>query len=258
MSNHLKHSGEDVLIFASKLVGYKTVEFLLKSKSNIGRIIVANDSDTYNKKIVQLAKMKGIDFEIFSKTTQDSLITSKKKYTWLLNLWSPFILSKKVLDLARYRLNIHSGLVPLCRGNDNAAWCIRKSLKAGVALLEMNKGVDSGSIYVQKEIPYSFPTTGKHLHKKLQQTAIKLFIKKWPQIYKRNILPQKQRGRGNYFTREDTQKDRIRDGSVKMSLHEFMTWTLAHDFYPGTTAEIRYNNTAYTIQLRIKKKTKSK
>ena len=97
-----------------------------------------------------------------------------KRFKWLLNIWSPHILSQSFLSLADHRLNVHPALVPKCRGNDCAAWTIRNNYTPGVSLLEMDSGVDSGNVYVQNEIPLIVGECGLDLHQRLLLAAEEL------------------------------------------------------------------------------------
>jgi len=243
--------GEGILVFASKQVGRELVEYLVELGAPVRRVIAANDGD---REILNPAIARRIPTEVYSKQTQQQLEENGHKYQWLLNLWSPHILGPGVLALAEHRLNTHPSLVPICQGNDTAAWVIRKGLSAGVSLLEMHVTVDSGEVYVQKEVPYSFPVRGSELHALLQRELVALFKDSWPAIYSGSTSPRPQNGPATYHTRKQTEQDRVLDPSVKMTLGEFLAWACAHDFYPGTTAEVSYRGSNYRLTLNVEKK----
>lgn len=246
-----REDNRSILVFASRIVGYEALRFLLEEKMPVKKVIAGKPQD---RNILALADSFGISVEIFSNMTQADLVEEGKLYTWILNLWSPHILNTSVLKLAEKRLNIHPGLVPLCRGNDNAAWCIRKGLPAGVALIEMDDKIDAGGVYAQKELPYSFPIRGKELHDILQREAVIFFKEMWQDIYDEKVQPQKQTGVGGYYTREDTERDRVRLEDTTFTLDEWIRWVLAHDFSPGTTAEVKYQDKTYKLSLIIEEK----
>jgi methionyl-tRNA formyltransferase len=247
-----KFDSELLLIFASKKVGLETLKFILKNNLPIEKVVVTDNTDKYNKQIIKLINIHKIDISIYHEGIQEEIIANNHKYNWILNLWSPKILKSELLSLANHRLNIHSGLVPICRGNDNALWCIRNRLPAGVALLEIDKNIDCGKVYVQKRVKYSFPIKGIQLHQKIQKTAISLFNNNWNKIYQGIIDPKKQQGKiTNYFKRKFTENDRYKNENTIMSLKEFINWIQAHDFYPGTTAETSFNGKKYKLLLKI-------
>jgi methionyl-tRNA formyltransferase len=237
---------KDILVFAGKQIGFDLLEFLIDMDMPIGKVIAASDND---KKIIELSILHNIPVLTHSSHTEDELLADRRSYSWLLNLWSPHILKKTILSLGEHRLNVHPGLVPNCRGQDCAAWAIRKSLPAGVTLMEMTEGIDDGDIYIQKEVSYKYPITGKELHERLQFEAIELFQKSWPLIYDGLVSPYPQVGPVTSFRRKDTEADRVCDASQIMSLEEFMRWALAHDFKPGTSAVIKSSKAEFNIML---------
>jgi len=237
---------KNILVFASKAVGQETFAFLLKTGAPVGRVVVGRPDD---EGILAASRAAGIPAEVYSPRTQEDLAADPARYEWLLNLWSPRILKPEVLALARNRLNIHPSLVPHCLGNDNAAWAIRKRLPAGVSLIEMNPDIDHGEVYVQCEIPYSFPLRGSELHQRLQRASVELFNSAWPSIYKGDICPKPQVGPGSYHTRKHTEADRVRSAEDAMPLGEAIDWLLAHDFDPGTTAELVRDGKRYRLRL---------
>lgn len=237
-----------ILVLASKRVGLELVRYLLDSEAPVERVIAATPADAA---LVALATRRGVAAEGYTPATQATLIQERRRYAWLLNLWSPHRLRGEFLSLFDHRLNVHPGLVPLCRGNDNAAWTIRKRLPAGVALLEMREQIDAGEVYVQRPVPYTFPTRGQDLHHRLQEEAIRLFRDAWPAIYAGTLVPKPQCGKGHYHTRRQTERDRVLPATAVMSLEDFVLWILAHDFSPRTTAEMRYRGRTYRLTLTV-------
>ncbi|MDO8488685.1 MAG: hypothetical protein Q7S42_01025 [Candidatus Omnitrophota bacterium] len=247
----MKVLDNSILVFAAKYVGEELLQFLIKEKAPVAKVFVANSND---QKIITLAKRGKIPVEIYHAKTQEQLIWDGYKYDWLLNLWSPHILSLDVLKVAKFRLNCHPSLVPHCQGNDNAAWVIRKQLPAGVSLIEMTASVDAGHVYAQRKIQYNFPITGRKLHQILQEEMITLFKECWPAIFKGDIHPRPQRGAVSLYTRRQTNEDRVKKSQDVLPLYEFINWALAHDFSPETTAEVEYGLERYIVRCVVEKK----
>lgn len=225
------------------------VSHLLKTNESIQQVIVASSAD---QSIYDMVKERQIPVQTYGPQIQAKLVEEGRRYQWLLNLWSPHLLRPSLLALADNRLNVHPGLLPHCRGNDCAAWAIRKGLPAGVTLLEMREGIDVGEIYVQREVACPFPMRGQELHELLQRESEKLFEDHWPEIRSGAITPKPQSGLVSSHTRRQTNQDRVLDSSVNMSVDEFMSWVLAHDFSPGgTTAEVRYGGQTYRLSLAV-------
>ena len=243
---------QDMLVFAAKEVGLELVVYLLEIDAPVQHVIVGTAAD---QELLGVAAAHGISAEVYTHETQSQLIAAGQRYEWLLNLWCPHILRPAVLALAEHRLNVHPSLVPHCRGNDNAAWIIRKGLPAGVSLIEMREVTDAGEVYVQEEVPYSLPIRGRELHERLQREVLALFKTHWQAIYAGEIVPKPQVGPVSQHTRRQTEADRVSEVSTRLSMEDFMRWILAHDFSPGTTAEVNYLGRTYKLKLSVEEKT---
>ncbi len=251
MEKHLKSLPveQGILLLASKDIGLKLFSYLLATGYKVHQCVVGSKEDS---KLIALANEEGIPVEVFCNDIQEKMIAKGNRYKWLLNIWCPHILTKPFLSLANHRLNIHPALVPKCRGNDCAAWTIRNNFIPGVSLLEMDSGVDSGKVYVQKEIPLVLGERGLDLHLRLLFAAEELFKKSWHNIYNGKITPSEQKGNVSTFTRKQTDKDRKREGFEKMTLSEFCNWALAHNFSPKSTAEVYACGKRFSIEIKMK------
>lgn len=229
-----------MIIFASKSVGVECLRFLLRSAEQIDVVLIAGHQDV---DIVELCELHALEWHFYERDSLLNILSHRRiSKDWLLNLWSPFVLEPKVLNLVTRRLNIHPGLVPNCRGNDTAAWSIRRNLPAGVSLIEIDEDIDSGGVYCQQEITVSQSDTGRSLYNKQVATAVSLFRKAWPAIRSGNITPSPQKAGGSYFTRKMTNQDRRREFSSFVNSDDFERWVRAHDFYPNTTAELAFSD----------------
>lgn len=250
-------TAKTIIIFASKYIGLETTRHVIENSGNVQLIVTADNDDPDTVKIRNLAKKRRIPHRRYSGLLQQELSASGVSYDWLLNLWSPYIIRREVLELFAHRLNIHSGLVPGTRGNDTVAWSIRNKLKAGAALLEMEPGIDSGGVYIQSEVRAPFPIRGYALQRKIIRRAIALFRQHWAGIYQGKMPAVKQTGRTATFTRKETESDRVRVAGSVMRLDDFVRWGLAHDFSPGTQATMDSDGELYTIRLTVRKIKKS-
>ena len=240
---------QEILLLASKDIGLKIFSFLLAKGYKVNQCLVGSKEDS---KLITLANDEGIPVEVCCNDIQKKMVSKGKRFKWLLNIWSPHILSQSFLSLADHRLNVHPALVPKCRGNDCAAWTIRNNYKPGVSLLEMDSGVDSGNVYVQNEIPPIVGECGLDLHLRLLLAAEELFKKSWENIYRGKIKPSEQKGKVTTYTRKQTNNDRQREGFEKMTLSEFCSWALAHNFSPKSTAEVSAHGKRFSLEIKIK------
>jgi methionyl-tRNA formyltransferase len=239
-----------ILVFASKRVGAELLRYLISRNDPIDRVIAASELDG---DILNICRQSGIPCDVFSQAVVEQVVARGKRYDWLLDLWSPHILRKPLLDLARNRANLHPSLVPHARGADSTAWILRKGLLAGVSILEMTEVIDAGGLYAQQQIDIEFPMRGLALHEQLRDEMIALFRRSWPRMLSGELTATPQPPGGSHHRRKETNADRIRDGGTPMTIDEVVGWMLAHDFHPGTTAELERNGQRYRVRVLIEK-----
>jgi len=239
-----------ILVFAGKRVGAELLSYLSERPEPIEYVVAASAAD---ENVLRICADQKLNNAVFSRPLLEDLKVSRRRFDWLLDLWSPHILPKEVLDLATFRANLHPSLVPHARGADSSAWTIRKGLPAGVSILEMTEVVDGGGLYVQQEVPFEFPMRGRALHDRLQDEMVALFKRAWPRMLSGEIVAKPQPTGGSHHRRKETNSDRVQSAEAMMSLGEAVTWMLAHDFHPGTTAELEHNGERYRLSLSISK-----
>ena len=242
---------KDILIFTAKEIGFKMVKSVVTEfPQDKYTIIVCGPN---KRKLVGKFNKNGIYAEILSQGAVDRIKKCQSNsFDWLLNLWGGYIFDELMLSKFKYTLNVHPSLLPYCRGRDPVVWTIRYGLPAGVTLHEISVGVDSGAIWYQEEIPYSFPCTGGALYQKVVDKAVRLFCDNWGDIRSGAIKSKSQAQIGQKtFTRADLWADQCinLDGSISVS--EFIRRMLAHDFNESYTAIINYDGKRYSARLKI-------
>jgi dTDP-4-amino-4,6-dideoxygalactose transaminase/methionyl-tRNA formyltransferase len=235
-----------ILVLAAKGPGLQILEYLVEDSAPVELVIANPDSDP---EIVAICHARNIPCWPFSDARLEEQVRGGRRFEFLLNLWSPFKLPDWLLDCADHRVNVHPGIVPQCRGNDNAMWTLRRNLPAGVSLLEMTSKMDAGGVYAQGFIEYGPSTRGSDLNQMLRVESVALFRRAWPGIFSGQTIAKPQDGGVVTFTRRMTEADRVRAGDDTMPLRDFVGWVNAHDFYPGTTAEMQLGDQRHRLRL---------
>ena len=83
--------------------------------------------------------------------------------------------------------------------------------------------------------------------------AVDLFKDSWESIYFERLKPVPQVGPVTTHTRRQTNTDRVLTFDDRLTIEEFIRWAKAHDFSPGTTAEIRSGDSTYKVFVKLEK-----
>ena len=106
------------------------------------------------------------------------------------------ILPESVLTMPRYGcLNVHASLLPAYRGAAPIQRAILDGCKVtGVAIMQMDKGLDTGDILTSCNVPIADNDTGGSLHDKLAEAGGKLLVQTLDELAAGNLNPTAQGG----------------------------------------------------------------
>jgi len=104
------------------------------------------------------------------------------------------ILPEKILNIPQYGcLNLHASLLPKYRGASPIQSAIANGeTEAGVTLIKMDKGMDTGDIIAQEKIEIDNLETGASLHDKLSKLSAEIALKYIADYIKGKLKLQKQ------------------------------------------------------------------
>jgi methionyl-tRNA formyltransferase len=104
------------------------------------------------------------------------------------------ILPKSILKIPQYgAVNIHASLLPKYRGAAPIVWAILKGEKiTGVTTMLMDEGMDTGDIFLQREIPIDDDDTAETLQQRLALLGAQLFMETLEKMKAGNIHPISQ------------------------------------------------------------------
>ncbi len=239
-----------VLVFVAESVGLKCLSYLLNEWADDEYSFVVRDAD--EEAIIGLLRDRGLGFDTYSDDVIDRIAGFHAgHFDWLLNLWSPFILRENVLSRARRSLNIHPAYLPYGRGRDPVVWAIRKGQPAGVALHSIVPAVDSGPIWYREEVPYEMPCKGRELYARVVDRCWRAFCERWPEIRDATAEPIPQEEDSHIHRRRELLEDRTFSIDDDESMRRFVGRLLAHDFAPGYTARLRFDQKLYVATLNL-------
>ena len=104
------------------------------------------------------------------------------------------ILTADVLNMPKYGcINIHASLLPMYRGAAPIQWVILNGeKKAGVTIMQMDEGLDTGDMLLSGEIELAEYETGDSLHDKLMVLGGELIVKALAKLEEGSLTPTPQ------------------------------------------------------------------
>lgn len=145
------------------------------------------------------------------------------------------MLPATVLDAPPFGcVNVHASLLPSYRGAAPINWAIAKGeKKTGVTIMQIDEGMDTGDILVQREVPIGDEETAEELSKRLSLEGAQLLLQTVNDIAKNEISPVKQAGNAATYapllSRKDGEVDWNRDAEeIKNLVRAMAPWPCAH------------------------------
>jgi methionyl-tRNA formyltransferase len=118
-----------------------------------------------------------------------------------------YVVSDNFIDIfPKGCVNLHPALLPHNRGRFPNIWSIVSKTPAGVTLHYIDKGIDTGDVIAQKEVPVEVTDTGATLYRRLEVEGLELFKTTWPSIRAGTVsrIPQPA-GLGSYHRARDVE-----------------------------------------------------
>ena len=155
------------------------------------------------------------------------------------------LLPEAVLEIPRLGcVNIHASLLPRWRG----AAPIQRAIQAGdtesgVSIMRMDKGLDTGPVYLMKSVELAADETGGSLHDRLSLLGSEALMEALPGIADGSLRPRPQDdSQATYAAKLDKKEARIdwRQPAVKIErqVRAFNPWPVAYTRYENANLRI--------------------
>ena len=155
------------------------------------------------------------------------------------------ILSEEILTMPKYGcINIHASLLPKYRGAGPIQWVILDGEKeTGITIMQMDKGIDTGDMLLQRVVPIDEKETGDSLHDKLARAGAELIVEALSKIEAGEITPVKQNDAESCYAkmlqksmgRIDWEKDAKQ---IERMVRGLNSWPSAYTTYHGKNLKI--------------------
>ena len=155
------------------------------------------------------------------------------------------ILSSQILHMPKYGcLNIHASLLPKYRGAAPIPWAILNGDKeTGVTIMQMDEGVDTGDMLLQRAIPIEAQDTADSLHDKLMELGAGLIVESLQLLEGGKLTPVKQEeALATHVGKMDKAFGELHFDETAQSLERKVrglnSWPSAYTFYKGKRLKI--------------------
>ncbi len=182
-----------------------------------------------------------------AKIKKEEAVSVLKQYEADLYVVAAFgqILSREILDLPKFGcVNIHASLLPKYRGAAPIQWAVIDGVeKTGITIQQMNEGVDTGDILLQKEYILAEDETGASLFDRLCGLGAEAIVEAIAKIEEGSIVPVKQNEdeatHAKMLTKAMGEMDFGREAVVLERLVRGLnSWPSAYTYYKGKTMKI--------------------
>ena len=123
-----------------------------------------------------------------------------------------YIIKQNILNCVRNPIiNLHMSYLPWNKGADPNFWSWHNNTLKGVTIHQIDKGIDTGNILIQKEVYLDNTHTLNSSYNKLVKELEDLFINNFSKIMNNKITPKPQKGIGSFHYKKDldTKKNSI-------------------------------------------------
>jgi methionyl-tRNA formyltransferase len=87
--------------------------------------------------------------------TQEKISFEVNQFDWIISYGYSHIIKQDVIDSAKNSIiNLHISYLPYNRGADPNFWSWLENTPKGVTIHQIDKGIDTGDIFIQKEIKF--------------------------------------------------------------------------------------------------------
>lgn len=157
-----------------------------------------------DNQIHSFLKTKGSVFQTLEPLDHDFEIEC---YDWIISYGYAHIIKQHIIDrTANPIINLHISYLPYNKGADPNFWSWFENTPKGVTIHQIDGGIDTGDIFIQKEVIFNNDVTLASSYEILRNEIEKLFIDNFDNIVNKTIIPKKQIGIGTFHVRADLDK----------------------------------------------------
>lgn len=189
-----------VALFGGQDLGYVLADYFSR-RTDLDVFVVSYQSkrDIINgyRSALTICKERQIPFVETTKPAEDALpVLRQWKPDIILGAYYARLFPPDLLRLPRLgAINVHPGKFPRYRGPMPTPWYILNGEKTfGVGIFQIDDGIDTGPVFVEREYPIPEDETGHGLLRRTMTAAAELYIEYFDRIFSGEIVAKPQQG----------------------------------------------------------------
>jgi len=196
--------------------------------------------------------------KFFAKEKEIPLLQPRKltaeNFIYVLSNWDPDviivaaygkILRPQILEFPRFGcINVHASYLPRWRGaSPIQAAILNGDQTAGVTIMKMDEGIDTGDIITQKEVGISEFETTASLTEKLATIGAKLLVNTLSPYIKGKIIPEKQLSKNATYAGLIKKQDGLLDfqksaEELERQIRAYDPWPICYFYWNGKNVKV--------------------
>jgi len=157
-----------------------------------------------NCKLLSFLKSKYDTFQTSSKIKLQEVV----EFDWIISFGYKHIITEDIVNHFKTNIvNLHISYLPYNRGMHPNFWSFRDGTPKGVTIHQIDKGLDTGDIVIQKEVIFKKEQdTLKSTYEVLIEEIQNLFIENYKAIFDKTIKTCPQVGQGTFHYGKEIEK----------------------------------------------------
>lgn len=197
-----------LIFFGTPQFATPSLKALIDEKEDIALVVTQPDKVKGRGHILSSPPVKELARSFGLKVVQPNKIRDEDFYNELRSIAPEFIivvaygkiLPEEILNMPKSGcINVHASLLPKYRGAAPVQWALINGEKiTGITTMLMDKGLDTGDVFLKAELEISDDDTSETLSKKLSELGAKTLIQTIKGIREGRIKPTPQTGEASY------------------------------------------------------------
>lgn len=194
-----------IVFFVGQDIGYRLAEFVA-ARSDIDPLFISTRTkrDAINgyRSAIELCAEKNLRCLDAHKVDEATIrAIAEHNPELIVSAYYPVKIPQQALDCARRgAINVHPGILPRYRGRFPTPWYILNGEREfGIAIHQIDAGIDTGDVLLQRTYPISEDETGYSLYRNAMDKAGTLLIEQFDNIIDGKLKPVRQSGTGSYY-----------------------------------------------------------